>query len=183
MNGDSPGFCSSCWRACCSRRAIGDLKARTIPNGLNIGHRAARDSLLVGERPSRSGRTWRCRSASPLVASLSSPAPSRWGAMGGGDVKLIGALALWLPWPALLLMLVIMSLAGGALTLAMMIRKKLARTEGPAGDSLWGRHRLRRIVDDWPTFFLPIWLMSETEVFHTQSGRRQPPWTLRNSRC
>jgi prepilin peptidase CpaA len=51
--------------------------------------------------------------------------------MGGGDVKLIGAIALWLPWPALLLMLVIMSLAGGALTLAMMIRKKLARTEGP----------------------------------------------------
>ena len=51
------------------------------------------------------------------------------------DVKklalLIGALALWLPWPAVLLMLVVMSLAGGALTLAMVIRKRLAGGPGP----------------------------------------------------
>jgi prepilin peptidase CpaA len=51
------------------------------------------------------------------------------GAMGGGDVKLIGALALWLPWQAVLMLLVIMSLAGGALTAAMLIRKRLARCE------------------------------------------------------
>ena len=53
------------------------------------------------------------------------------GAMGGGDVKLIGALALWLPWQAMLLVLVIMSIAGGALTLAMLIRHRLARRETP----------------------------------------------------
>lgn len=52
------------------------------------------------------------------------------GAMGGGDVKLIGALALWLPWGAVLMLLVIMSLAGGALTAAMLIRQRLARSEG-----------------------------------------------------
>ena len=51
------------------------------------------------------------------------------GAMGGGDVKLIGALALWLPWQAVLGLLMIMSLAGGALTIAMMIRKRLARSD------------------------------------------------------
>lgn len=51
------------------------------------------------------------------------------GAMGGGDVKLIGALALWLPWQGVLALLVIMSLAGGALTLAMLIRKRLARSD------------------------------------------------------
>ena len=51
------------------------------------------------------------------------------GMMGGGDVKLIGALALWLPWQSLLALLVIMSLAGGALTVAMLIRKRLARSE------------------------------------------------------
>jgi len=50
------------------------------------------------------------------------------GAMGGGDVKLIAALALWLPWQAVLMLLVIMSLAGGALTAAMLIRKRLARS-------------------------------------------------------
>jgi prepilin peptidase CpaA len=39
------------------------------------------------------------------------------GAMGGGDVKLLGALALWIaPWPFFNL-LVIMSLVGGLLTL------------------------------------------------------------------
>jgi prepilin peptidase CpaA len=53
------------------------------------------------------------------------------GAMGGGDVKLIGALALWLPWQAVLALLVIMSLAGGALTAAMLIRQRLARGEAP----------------------------------------------------
>ena len=51
------------------------------------------------------------------------------GAMGGGDVKLIAALALWLPWQAVLMLLVIMSLAGGALTAAMLLRKRLARSQ------------------------------------------------------
>ncbi len=41
------------------------------------------------------------------------------GQMGGGDVKLIGALALWLPPQPLLWMLIVMSLIGGALTLVM----------------------------------------------------------------
>ena len=53
------------------------------------------------------------------------------GAMGGGDVKLIAALALWLPWQAVLAVLVIMSLAGGALTVAMLIRHRLAKREEP----------------------------------------------------
>jgi prepilin peptidase CpaA len=41
------------------------------------------------------------------------------GQMGGGDVKLLGALALWLPVQPLLGMLVLMSLVGGALTIVM----------------------------------------------------------------
>lgn len=53
------------------------------------------------------------------------------GWMGGGDVKLLAALALWLPWQALVLMLVIMSFAGGALTLFMVAHSKLRRTENP----------------------------------------------------
>ena len=51
------------------------------------------------------------------------------GAMGGGDVKMIGALALWLPAGAVLHLLIIMSLAGGALTMVMLARKKLAKSE------------------------------------------------------
>lgn len=41
------------------------------------------------------------------------------GQMGGGDVKLIGALALWLPFQSLLSAIVLMTLLGGALTLLM----------------------------------------------------------------
>ncbi|WP_313535602.1 prepilin peptidase [Sphingomonas sp.] len=49
------------------------------------------------------------------------------GAMGGGDVKLIGALALWLPLLPLLRMLILMSLLGGALTVAMLLHQRLRR--------------------------------------------------------
>ena len=108
----------------------GDLKARTIPNGLNIAI-----ALLAIPFWWASGLSpWPDMALQVGVAALAFiffAGAFALGAMGGGDVKLIGAIALWLPWPALLLMLVIMSLAGGALTLAMMIRKKLARTEGP----------------------------------------------------
>lgn len=51
------------------------------------------------------------------------------GQMGGGDVKLIGALALWLPPEPLLWMLVLMSLLGGALTLLMLIDKRLRKEQ------------------------------------------------------
>jgi prepilin peptidase CpaA len=50
--------------------------------------------------------------------------------MGGGDVKLVAALALWLPPGAVLKLLVIMSLAGGLLTLAMVIRHRLMKPGG-----------------------------------------------------
>jgi prepilin peptidase CpaA len=49
------------------------------------------------------------------------------GQMGGGDVKLIGALALWLPPSALIAMLIAMALMGGAVTLLMVLDHKLAR--------------------------------------------------------
>jgi len=42
------------------------------------------------------------------------------GMMGGGDVKMLGALALWLPLPAVVTLLVVMSLAGGVVTIATM---------------------------------------------------------------
>ena len=49
------------------------------------------------------------------------------GQMGGGDVKLIGALALWLPFQPLVWMLMAMSLAGGALTLVMLAERAWQR--------------------------------------------------------
>ena len=53
------------------------------------------------------------------------------GWMGGGDVKMIGALALWLPFQALVFMLMIMSIVGGALTLLMMFEHWRTKAPGP----------------------------------------------------
>ena len=52
------------------------------------------------------------------------------GMMGGGDVKLLAALALWLPPVPMLRMLVVMALAGGVLTLAFVILHRARKAEG-----------------------------------------------------
>ena len=49
------------------------------------------------------------------------------GQMGGGDVKMIGALSLWLPPTPLLAMLLVMSLVGGGLTLILVLDRRLRR--------------------------------------------------------
>ena len=105
-----------------------DLRSRTIPNELNLAI-----ALLAVPFWWASGLALWPDAAiqvgiAALVFALFAVAFAL-GAMGGGDVKLIGAIALWLPWQAVLAVLVIMSLAGGALTLAMLIRHRLARRE------------------------------------------------------
>ncbi len=52
------------------------------------------------------------------------------GMMGGGDVKMLGALGLWFPLPLMLRLLVLMSIAGGLLTAAMLLSHKLQKREG-----------------------------------------------------
>lgn len=106
-----------------------DLRSRTIPNALNAAVALlaplfwwAADLSLWPDVALQLG-------VAALVFALFALAFAA-GAMGGGDVKLVAAVALWLPWQAVLALLVIMSLAGGALTLAMLIRMRLARREG-----------------------------------------------------
>lgn len=53
------------------------------------------------------------------------------GWMGGGDVKMIAAIALWLPLGGLLQMLMVMSVLGGAITILMMIERRWQRNDGP----------------------------------------------------
>ena len=53
------------------------------------------------------------------------------GQMGGGDVKMIGALALWFPLNLLVWMLAVMSIAGGVLTVVMMIERRIHKKSGP----------------------------------------------------
>ena len=54
----------------------------------------------------------------------------QFGWMGGGDVKMIGALALWLPLVPLMWMLIVMSLLGGALTIVLLIEHTLRSRSG-----------------------------------------------------
>ncbi len=59
------------------------------------------------------------------------------GMMGGGDVKLLGALALWFPWQALLSLIVLMAMLGGLVTIVTVIHhrmtKRLGQPEIPYG--------------------------------------------------
>ena len=138
----------------------GDLKARTIPNSLNIAI-----ALLAIPFWWASGFSpWPDMALQVGVAALAFAffaGAFALGAMGGGDVKLIGAIALWLPVARFA------AHAGDHVTgrrrpdFGDDDPQKAGPHRGAAGDSLWGRDRVRRIVDDWPTFFLPIWLMSE----------------------
>lgn len=76
------------------------------------------------------------------------------GMMGGGDVKLLTALALWFPWQAILSLVVLMALLGGVVTLVTVIHHKmthrLGQPEIPYGvaislAALW--------LLPWPTIF------------------------------
>lgn len=58
------------------------------------------------------------------------------GQMGGGDVKMLAALALWLPVQPLIYMLVLMSLVGGALTIVM-VTERWTRLRGGIGKLPW----------------------------------------------
>lgn len=52
------------------------------------------------------------------------------GQMGGGDVKMLFAIALWLPPMAVFQLIMIMAIAGGVLTVAMLIPHRLLKSAG-----------------------------------------------------
>lgn len=62
-----------------------------------------------------------------VVALLLFALAYRFGMMGGGDVKLIAALALWFPLDRFLLLLMVMSIVGGIITAVMLADRYLAR--------------------------------------------------------
>ncbi|MGE5723015.1 MAG: prepilin peptidase [Sphingomonadales bacterium] len=108
--------------------AVWDMRTRTIPNSLN----AAIALLAIPYWWASGIALWpdvaiQLAMGAGLFALFA--AAFAIGAMGGGDVKLIAALALWLRPDAVLAMLVIMSLAGGALTLVMLARHRLTKAK------------------------------------------------------
>src|SRR4028119_1879234 len=111
--------------------AIGDWRSRTIPNWLN----GAIALLAIPFWWATGLSLW------PDVAMQVGVALGvlfvfflafQMGQMGGGDVKMLFAIALWLPPMAVFQLIVIMAIAGGVLTVAMLIPHRLLKsTENP----------------------------------------------------
>lgn len=109
--------------------AIGDWRTRTIPNWLNgaIALLAIPFwwSIGLGLWPGVALQIGLAMGVFALFAIA-----FRFGAMGGGDVKMAAALALWLPFAGIVKLLAVMSIAGGILTLAMLAAHRMAKAAG-----------------------------------------------------
>lgn len=116
--------------------AIGDLRARTISNRLNLVVALLAPVWWLANDLS----LWPDMAAQLAVGGIFFAlfaALFAFGMMGGGDVKLLGALALWFPWQGTVMLFVLMSLLGGAVTIVTVIhhrmRKKPGQPEIPYG--------------------------------------------------
>lgn len=107
-----------------------DLRSRTIPNPLNAGIALAAPLWwwACGMTPWPGVAIQIAMGAAALLIFMGAFAL---GAMGGGDVKLIAALGLWLVPSAFFQMIVWMSLGGGLLTLGMLIWHRVRKAETP----------------------------------------------------
>jgi prepilin peptidase CpaA len=109
--------------------AVVDIKTRTIAHGLNLAIALMAPfywwAMEVDLWPDAAIRVG-VAAAVFLLFALAFYV----GAMGGGDVKLAAALALWFPPEATLLLIVLMSIAGGVLTLIVMIEHRIKKNEG-----------------------------------------------------
>lgn len=129
--------------------AISDLRSRTISNGLNgaiallaIPFWIATSLSAWPEVPIQVGAAFGVFLAfAGLFAA---------GAMGGGDVKMIGAVMLWIPLPLFVPTLTVMAIAGGLLSGAMLVHVKMRPSEKPvevpygvaiAAAGLWALHQ------------------------------------------
>ena len=129
--------------------AISDVGSRTISNRLNaamallaIPFWIASGLALWPEIPVQFGAA--------LLVFLIFAGLFAVGAMGGGDVKMIGAVMLWIPLPLFLPMLMIMAIGGGILSALMLIHMKLRPSDKPvevpygvaiAAAGLWALHQ------------------------------------------
>lgn len=109
--------------------AITDLRARIISNRLNLAVALLAPAwwLACGLAP------WPDMAVQLLVGVLVFALFAGLfaiGVMGGGDVKLLGALALWFPWQGVVSMIVLMALLGGVVTLVTLAHHRIARKPG-----------------------------------------------------
>ena len=101
--------------------AYGDVRRRRIPNALSLAVAAlGLTRILVAGDPVAASYTLTAGAAILVVALLLFCR----GVIGGGDAKLLPAMALFIGYSNLLEFLFLMSLCGGALALAIMARDR-----------------------------------------------------------
>jgi prepilin peptidase CpaA len=109
--------------------AVIDVRTFTISNGLNIGVAllgfAYWWSVALPLWPSAAIQLGMAIAVFGLLSIA-----FFMGQMGGGDVKLAGALTLWFAPPEVIRFLVVMSIAGGVLTVFLLILHKVRRKAG-----------------------------------------------------
>lgn len=109
--------------------AVTDLKSRIISNRLNIAVAALAPLFWFANGLSPwPDMALQLALAGAVFAVFT--AMFSLGMMGGGDVKLLAALALWLPLQPMMSLLVIMSLLGGAVTLITVLHHRIGRRAG-----------------------------------------------------
>ncbi|MFZ5727592.1 MAG: A24 family peptidase [Pseudomonadota bacterium] len=116
--------------------AISDIRSRTISNELN----AAMAILAIPFWVASGLAFWPdvpIQFGAALLVFLVFAGLFAIGAMGGGDVKMIGAVMLWMPLPLFLPMLMVMAIGGGILSAIMLIHMKL-RPSGKAVEVPYG---------------------------------------------
>jgi prepilin peptidase CpaA len=109
--------------------AFTDLRSRVIENWLTIGMAAAAPLFWWASGlalwPDVAAQVALGVTVFAILAGLVAL-----GAMGGGDVKLLTALAFWLPWQPFLKLLVLMALIGGLLTIVVAAWHRMSRRPG-----------------------------------------------------
>jgi prepilin peptidase CpaA len=129
--------------------AISDIRTRTISNGLNlaIALLAIPYWFALGLAP-WPDMAWQIALAFGVFALF--VGLFMVGGMGGGDVKMIGAVALWVPPGLMLPMLTVMAIGGGLLSAVMLIHQKWTKRAEPpevpygvaiAAAGLWVLHQ------------------------------------------
>ena len=111
--------------------AISDLRSRTISNELN----AAIALLAIPFWIASGLAAWPdvpIQFGAAFAVFLVLAGLFAIGAMGGGDVKMIGAVMLWIPLPLFMPTLTVMAVGGGILSAIMLIYMKLRPSEKAA---------------------------------------------------
>jgi prepilin peptidase CpaA len=132
--------------------AVTDLRSRIISNRLNLAVAALAPLWWVASGmplwPDIAGQLLIAAIVFGIFAGLFSL-----GWMGGGDVKLLAALALWFPWQVVMSLIVLMAVLGGVVTIVTVVHHRMTRRLGQPEIPYGVAISLSALWLIWPTIF------------------------------